>query len=50
MGAAIGWAMGEIPIVIALVATFIQWVRSDAREDHDGHGRPWNRLRRFNYA
>jgi len=31
-GAAIGWAMGEIPIVIALVATFIQWVRSDARE------------------
>jgi putative copper resistance protein D len=32
MGAAIGWAMGEIPIVIALIATFIQWVRSDARE------------------
>ena len=32
VGAAIGWAMGEIPIVIALVATFIQWVRSDARE------------------
>ena len=31
-GAAIGWAMGEIPIVIALIATFIQWVRSDARE------------------
>ena len=31
-GAAIGWAMGEIPIIIALVATFIQWVRSDARE------------------
>jgi cytochrome c oxidase assembly factor CtaG/putative copper export protein len=31
-GAAIGWAMGEIPIVIALIATFIQWMRSDARE------------------
>ncbi len=31
-GAAIGWSMGEIPIVIALIATFIQWVRSDARE------------------
>lgn len=31
-GASIGWAMGEIPIVIALVATFIQWMRSDARE------------------
>jgi putative copper resistance protein D len=24
--------MGEIPIVVALIATFIQWVRSDARE------------------
>ncbi len=32
VGAAIGWAMGEVPIVIALVATFIQWMRSDARE------------------
>jgi putative copper resistance protein D len=31
-GAAIGWAMGEIPIVIALIATFIQWMRVDARE------------------
>ena len=31
-GASIGWAMGEIPIIIALVATFIQWMRSDARE------------------
>ena len=32
VGAAIGWAMGEVPIVIALIATFIQWMRSDARE------------------
>jgi len=31
-GAAIGWAMGEIPIILALVATFIQWMRVDARE------------------
>lgn len=31
-GAAIGWAMGEIPIIIALIATFIQWMRVDARE------------------
>ena len=31
-GAAIGWAMGEIPIVLALVATFIQWMRADRRE------------------
>ena len=32
MGGAIGWAMGEIPILIALVATFIMWTRDDARE------------------
>jgi len=32
LGAAIGWAMGEIPIVIALVAAFIQWLRADRRE------------------
>jgi putative copper resistance protein D len=31
-GGAIGWAMGEIPILIALVATFIMWTRDDARE------------------
>ena len=31
-GGAIGWAMGEIPILIALVATFIQWVRDDFKE------------------
>ena len=31
-GGAIGWAMGEIPILIALIATFIQWVRDDSRE------------------
>ena len=29
-GGAIGWAMGEIPILIALVATFIQWMRDDS--------------------
>lgn len=32
LGAAIGWAMGEIPIVFALAAVFIQWMRSDRRE------------------
>jgi putative copper resistance protein D len=31
-GGAIGWAMGEIPILIALIATFIQWTRDDSRE------------------
>ena len=32
LGGAIGWAMGEIPILIALVATFIQWTRDDSKE------------------
>ena len=31
-GGSIAWAMGEIPILIALVATFIQWMRDDQRE------------------
>ena len=31
-GAALGWMMGEIPILLALVATFIQWIRVDTRE------------------
>lgn len=31
-GGSIAWAMGEIPILIALVATFIQWMRDDSRE------------------
>ena len=24
--------MGEIPIIVALIATFIQWVKDDSRE------------------
>ena len=32
LGGGIGWAMGEIPILLALVATFIQWLREDKRE------------------
>lgn len=31
-GGSIGWAMGEIPILIALTAVFIQWMREDKRE------------------
>jgi len=31
-GGAIGWAMGEIPNLIALIVTFIMWTRDDARE------------------
>ena len=29
---AIAWGMGEIPIIFALIATFIQWMRDDSRE------------------
>ena len=32
LGGSIGWAMGEIPILIALAATFINWMRDDSRE------------------
>ena len=32
MGGTVGWAMGEIPILLALIATFILWVRDDKRE------------------
>jgi cytochrome c oxidase assembly factor CtaG len=28
----ISWALGEVPIVLVLLAVFVQWVRSDARE------------------
>ena len=31
-GGALGWLMGEIPILLALIATFIQWMRADSRE------------------
>ena len=31
-GASVGWAMGEIPILIALIATFIQWIRDDSKD------------------
>ena len=32
LAGSIGWAMGEIPILFALVATFILWVRDDSHE------------------
>jgi putative copper resistance protein D len=32
LGASLGWMMGEIPILLALLATFIQWMRDDSRE------------------
>ena len=36
IGASLGWAMGEVPILLALVATFIQWNRDDSREQKIG--------------
>ncbi len=32
LGGGIAWALGEVPIVLTLIAVFLQWVRSDARE------------------
>lgn len=32
LGGSIGWAMGEIPILLALIATFVQWVKEDKKE------------------
>ena len=32
LGGAIGWAMSEIPILIALIAVFIKWMRDDRNE------------------
>ena len=31
-GGSVSWAMGEIPIILALIATFILWMRDDAKE------------------
>ena len=32
LGGSIGWLLGEFPILLALIATFIQWMRDDSRE------------------
>jgi cytochrome c oxidase assembly factor CtaG len=48
LGAAIGWAMGEIPIVVALIATFIQWMRSDARDAKRADRRSESELAEYN--
>ena len=31
-GASVSWAMGEIPMLIVVMAIFAQWVKSDMRE------------------
>lgn len=32
LGGGIGWALGELPVLLVLGAVFVQWTRSDARE------------------
>ena len=32
LGGSIGWAMGEVPILLALLATFLQWLKADKNE------------------
>ena len=32
LGGSIGWALSEIPILLALIAVFVQWLRSDRNE------------------
>ena len=32
LGGSLGWMLGEVPILLALIATFIQWMRDDSRE------------------
>ena len=32
LGGGIGWALGELPVLLVLGAVFVQWTRTDARE------------------
>ncbi len=32
LGASIGWAMGEIPLILVVVVLTVQWIRSDERD------------------
>lgn len=32
LGGSISWAMGELPLVIVMIALFVQWYRTDRRE------------------
>ena len=34
LGASIGWASGDIPMVLVMAAMFVQWMRADEREAH----------------
>ena len=32
LGASLGWAFGEVPMVVIIIIAVVQWVRADARE------------------
>ena len=32
LGGSLSWGLGEVPIVLVMIALFVNWVRSDARE------------------
>lgn len=32
LGGSLSWALGEAPIILVMIAVFVQWARSDARE------------------
>jgi putative copper resistance protein D len=36
LGGSMSWALGEVPIIIVMVAVFVQWARSDARDARRG--------------
>jgi putative copper resistance protein D len=36
LGGSLSWALGEVPIIIVMVAVFVQWTRSDARDARRG--------------
>jgi putative copper resistance protein D len=36
LGGSMSWALGEVPIIIVMIAVFVQWARSDAREARRG--------------
>jgi putative copper resistance protein D len=32
LGGSFSWALGEAPIILVMIAVFVQWARSDARD------------------
>jgi cytochrome c oxidase assembly factor CtaG/putative copper export protein len=36
LGGSLSWGLGEAPIILVMIAVFVQWVRSDMRESQRG--------------